>query len=73
MLQKIVFKKQHKVVTFGDTPHPRTVDGRRLAAQKAAEMRRFNRMFAEKKNAGSIGDGWTARIMRFVRSRIQGS
>jgi hypothetical protein len=44
MTAKIRFKRQYKPVGFGDRPDSRAVDGMRLAAQRRAETRRFNRL-----------------------------
>jgi len=35
------FKRQYKPIGFGDPPDSRTVEGKRLAAMKAAETRRL--------------------------------
>ena len=44
MTAKIRFTPQYKPVGFGDPLDPRTVDGKRLSALKAAETRRLNRI-----------------------------
>ena len=63
---KIEFKKQYQPVGFGDKPSGKSVEGRRIAALKAAETRRFNQMVKERKEAEEAENGWIARTLRFV-------
>jgi hypothetical protein len=65
-MSTIKFKKRYKPVGFGDKPSTRTVEGRRIAAQKAAETREFNRMIKERQEAEKIEHGLQARLLRFV-------
>jgi hypothetical protein len=39
--EKIRFKRQYKPIGFGDPPGSRTVEGKRLAAMKAAKKHRL--------------------------------
>jgi hypothetical protein len=66
MARRIKFTKQYKPVRFGDLPDGRTVEGRRLAAQRAAETRRFNKMVKEREEAEEADNWWPLRIARFI-------
>jgi hypothetical protein len=65
-MSTIKFRKQYKPVEFGEAPSARTVEGRRTAAQKAAETRAFNRMAKDRQEAEGIDQGLWARLLRFV-------
>jgi hypothetical protein len=65
-MSTIKFRKQYKPVGFGDAPSTRTVEGKRIAAQKADETRAFNRMAKQREEAEAVDQGLQARFLRFV-------
>jgi hypothetical protein len=66
MPRRVKFTKQYKPVHFGDLPDDRTVEGRRLAARRAAETRRYNQMVREREEHEAAENWWPFRIARFV-------
>jgi hypothetical protein len=68
MNQRIKFTKQHKPVRFGDLPGGRTVEGRRLAARRAAETRRYNNVVKETKEAEEAANWWPLRAGEVMRN-----
>jgi hypothetical protein len=66
MTRRVKFTKQHKPVRFGDLPEGRTEEGGQLAAQRAGESRRFNRMVKERKEAELATNWWPFRIARLI-------
>jgi hypothetical protein len=50
-------------VKFGDPPSGRTVEGRRAAALKAAETRRFNQMVKERRDAEALEHGFWSKLI----------
>jgi hypothetical protein len=71
MTRRMKFTKQYKPRGFGDLPDGRTVEGRRLAAQRAAETRRFNKMVKEREEAEKAANWWPLRMARFIGGVLQ--
>jgi hypothetical protein len=65
-MSTIKFRKQHKPMGFGDASSTRTVEGKRIAAQKADETRAFNRMVKQREEAEAVDQGLRARLLRFA-------
>jgi hypothetical protein len=65
-MSTIKFRKQYKPVGFGDAPSARTAEGKRIAAQKAAETRAFNRIVKDRQEAEAMDQGLQARLLRLV-------
>jgi hypothetical protein len=66
-MSKIKFRKQYKPAGFGDRPSGQTVEG--IAAFKAAETRRFNRMAEGEQGGGGSRtrmDSANDQILRMV-------
>ena len=67
MPERIRFKKQYKLIRFGDGPSKGTVEGHRNAMAEAAETRRYNRMVKELKAEKASRRGLLSRVLGFFR------
>jgi hypothetical protein len=63
---KIKFKRQYAPVKFGDRPSGKTVEGKRIAALRAAESRRSAQMARESAELEKLEYSWTTRFWRWV-------
>ncbi len=63
---KIKFKRQYQPVKFGDRPSTKTVDGRRIAAIRTAEERRFEQLVRERIEEEFECGSWKRRCWRWV-------
>ena len=62
---KVKFTRRYQPVNFGDLPSTKTVDGRRIAAIRAAEERRFEQLVKER-----IEEEFDSRWRRLMRQVV---
>ena len=53
----------HKPVKFGDRPSGKTVEGRKVAARKAVETRRLNRLMKDRQEEERLDRHWGTRLL----------
>jgi hypothetical protein len=63
---KIKFKRQYAPIKFGDGPSGKTVDGKRIAALRAAEARRTAQLLNERRETEESECGRKMRLLRWV-------